>query len=84
MFFYLMESVDGMKTGESLPHGLSDEVRDRSIIRRVRQALDGWVRMEGRQKTDSAGSLLKSQNLNQSRELRSYRRPPTLQVTGVI
>jgi hypothetical protein len=48
---YLMESAESAKSGNGLPDLLSDGIRERAIIRRVRQAPDGWLRVEGNFKT---------------------------------
>ena len=47
---YLMESLEGNKRGEGLPHALSDETRQCAIIRRVKQAPDVWLRIQGGQR----------------------------------
>jgi hypothetical protein len=47
---YLMESLEANKSGEGLPLSLSDTTRQRAIIRRVRQAPDVWLCIQGDQK----------------------------------
>ena len=76
---YLMETI-GVKSGDGLPYGMSDGIRDRAIIRRVREAPDAWVWMEGRQK---AGQRWQPAQKPKSEPMaRTTKLPPKIEVTG--